>query len=80
MLWVWRVEEVKKEVSVVPGVESIIVNFVAGNTTVRYDKTRLEATDTKCAVRQKSYELAAQKSDQKLNLKEIKQKAKQRHP
>ena len=53
MLWVWRVEEVKKEVSVVPDVESIIVNFVAGNTTVRYDKTRFEAIDNKCAVRQK---------------------------
>ena len=56
MLSVLSVEEVEKRIGEVPGVESVTVNFAAGNATVRYDETRLEATDIKSAVRQKSYE------------------------
>ena len=56
MLSVWNVEEVEKHIGEVPGVESVTVNFAAENATVRYDETRLEATDIKSAVRQKSYE------------------------
>src|SRR5690606_37548322 len=42
-----------------PGVESVTVNFAAGNATVRYDETRLENADIKSAVRQRGYESAA---------------------
>ena len=56
MLSVLSVEEVEKRIGEVPGVESVTVNFAAENATVRYDETRLEATDIKSAVRQKSYE------------------------
>ena len=56
MLSVLSVEEVEKRIGEVPGVESVTVNFAAENATVRYDETRLEATDIKAAVRQKSYE------------------------
>ena len=56
MLSVLSVEEVEKRIGEVPGVESVTVNFAAENATVRYDETRLEASDIKSAVRQKSYE------------------------
>ena len=56
MLSVLSVDEVEKRIGEVPGVESVTVNFAAENATVRYDETRLEATDIKSAVRQKSYE------------------------
>ena len=56
MLSVLSIEEVEKRISEVPGVESVTVNFAAENAMVRYDETRLEATDIKSAVRQKSYE------------------------
>ncbi len=56
MLQVLSVEEVEKRIGEVPGVESVTVNFAAENATVRYDETRLEASDIKAAVRQKSYE------------------------
>ena len=56
MLSVLSVEEVEKRIEEVPGVESATVNFTAENATVRYDETRLEATDIKSSVRQKSYE------------------------
>ncbi len=56
MLSVLSVEEVEKRIGQVQGVESVTVNFAAENATVRYDETRLEATDIKSAVRQKSYE------------------------
>ena len=55
MLSVLSVEEVEKRIGEVPGVESVTVNFAAENATVRYDETRLEASDIKSAVRQKSY-------------------------
>ena len=56
MLSVWSVEEVEKHIGEVSGVESVTVNFAAEIATVRYDETRIEATDIKSAVRQKSYE------------------------
>ena len=56
MLSVLSVDDVEKRIGEVPGVESVTVNFAAENATVRYDETRLEATDIKSAVRQKSYE------------------------
>ena len=42
MLSVLSVDEVEKRIGDVPGVESVTVNFAAGNATVRYDETRLE--------------------------------------
>jgi len=55
MLSVLGVEEVEKRIGEVPGVESVTVNFDAENATVRYDETRLDATNIKTSVRQKSY-------------------------
>ena len=58
MLSVFSVDEVEKRIGEVPGVESVTVNFAAGNATVRFDETRLENTDIKSAVRQRGFELA----------------------
>ena len=51
MLSVFSVDEVEKRIGEVPGVQSVTVNFAAGNATVRNDETQLEATDIKSAVR-----------------------------
>lgn len=59
MLSVFSVDEVEKRIGEVPGVESVTVNFAAGNATVRFDETRLENADIKSAVRQRGFELAA---------------------
>jgi copper chaperone CopZ len=59
MLSVLSVDEVEKRIGEVPGVESVTVNYAAGNVTVRYDETRLEVADIKSAVRQRGYESAA---------------------
>lgn len=59
MLSVFSVEEVEKRIGEVPGVESVTVNFAAGNATVRFDETRLENADIKIAVRQRGYEATA---------------------
>ncbi len=59
MLSVLSVDDVEKRIGEVPGVESVTVNFAAGNATVRYDETRLEVADIKSAVRQRGYESAA---------------------
>ena len=59
MLSVLSVDEVEKRIGEVPGVESVTVNYAAGNATVRYDETRLEIADIKSAVRQRGYESAA---------------------
>ncbi|MDZ4731766.1 MAG: heavy metal translocating P-type ATPase, partial [Xanthomonadales bacterium] len=56
MLSVLSVDEVEKRIGEVPGIESVTVNFAAGNATVRYDETRLEVHDIKSAVRQRGYE------------------------
>ena len=55
MLSVFSVDEVEKRIGEVPGVQSVTVNFSAGNATVRYDETQLEASDIKSAVRQRGY-------------------------
>jgi copper chaperone CopZ len=59
MLSALSVEEVERRIGEVPGVESVTVNYAAGNATVRYDETRLEIADIKSAVRQRGYESAA---------------------
>ncbi|MEP6876982.1 MAG: heavy-metal-associated domain-containing protein [Burkholderiales bacterium] len=59
MLSVFSVDEVEKRIGEVPGVQSVTVNFAAGNATVRYDETQLEATDIKSAVRQRGHDAAA---------------------
>ena len=59
MLSVFSVDEVEKRIGEVPGVQSVTVNFTAGNATVRYDETQLEATDIKSAVRQRGFDQAA---------------------
>ena len=56
MLSVLSLDEVEKRIGEVPGVESVTVNYAAGNATVRYDETRLEIADIKSAVRQSGYE------------------------
>jgi Cu2+-exporting ATPase len=59
MLSLLSVDEVEKRIGEVPGVESVTLNFAAGNATVRYDETRLEIADVKSTVRQRGYEPAA---------------------
>ena len=59
MLSVWSVDDVEQRIGEVPGVESVTVNYAAGNATVRYDETRLEVADIKSAVRQRGSESAA---------------------
>ena len=56
MLTVFSVDEVEKRIGEVPGVESVTVNFAAGNATARYDETRLEIADIKSAVRQRGFD------------------------
>ena len=59
MLSVFSVDEVEKRIGEVPGVESVTVNFAAGNATVRFDETRIESADIKTAVHQRGIEPAA---------------------
>jgi Cu2+-exporting ATPase len=59
MLSVFSVDEVEKRIGEVPGVQSVTVNFAAGNATVRFDETQLEAADIKSAVRQRGFDAAA---------------------
>ena len=56
MLSVLSVVGVEELIGKVPGVESVTMNYAAGNATVRYDETRLEIADIKSAVRQIGYE------------------------
>jgi Cu2+-exporting ATPase len=56
MLSALSLDEVEKRIGEVPGVQSVTVNYAAGNATVRYDETRLEVGDIKSAVRQRGYE------------------------
>jgi Cu2+-exporting ATPase len=53
MLSVWNVEEVEKRIGEVPSVDSVTVNYAAGNATVRYDETRLDIADIRSEVRQR---------------------------
>ena len=59
MLSVLSVQGVEDRIGEVPGVESVTVNFSAGNATVRYDETRLDISDIKSDVRQRGYEEAS---------------------
>ena len=72
MLSVLSVEEIEKRIGEVPGVKSVTVNFAAGNATVRYDKTQLEATDIKSAVRQRGFEPADAAGGSAVKLNEAK--------
>ena len=56
MLSVLSVQGVEDRIGDVPGVESVTVNFSAGNATVRYDETRLNIADIKSDVRQRGYD------------------------
>ena len=56
MLSVLSVVGVEKRIEEVPGVESVTVNFAAGNATVRYDETRLDVGDIKSDIRQRGCE------------------------
>ncbi len=58
MLSVLTVDEVEKRIGKVPGVESVTVNYAAGNATVRYDETRLEVADIKVIVHQRVHQSA----------------------
>ncbi len=59
MLSELSVDEVERRIGEVPGVESVTVNYAAGNATVRYDETRLEIADIRSAVRQRGHESAS---------------------
>lgn len=61
MLSVLSVQGVEERIGEVPGVESVTVNFSAGNASVRYDETRLDISDIKSDVRQRGYDEAAAK-------------------
>lgn len=52
MLSVLSVMDVEKRIGEVPGVESVTVNYAAGNATVRFDETRLSLADIRSDVRQ----------------------------
>jgi len=56
MLSVLSVQGVEERIGDVPGVESVTVNFSAGNATVRYDETRLDIADIRSDVRQRGYD------------------------
>ena len=60
MLSVLTVDEVEKRFGQVPGVASATVNFAAGNATVRYDETLLEAADIKILVHQRGQKSAVE--------------------
>ncbi len=62
MLSVLSVAGVEERIGEVPGVESVTVNFAAGNATVRFDETRLALADIKADVRQRGSDANA-KSD-----------------
>lgn len=59
MLSVLSVVAVETRIGEVPGVESVTVNYAAGNATVRYDETRLDVADIKSAVRQSGHDSVA---------------------
>lgn len=63
MLSVLSVSGVEKRIGGVPGVESVTVNFAAGNATVRFDETRLNLSDIKSNVRQSGYDADAVPTD-----------------
>lgn len=60
MLSVLSVVGVEERIGEVPGVESVTVNFAAGNATARFDETRLDLADIKSDVRQRGSDADAQ--------------------
>ena len=60
MLSILTVDEVEKRFEEVPGVASATVNFAAGNATVRYDETLLDAADIKILVHQRGQKPAGE--------------------
>ena len=60
MLSVLSVVGVEERIGEVPGVESVTVNFAAGNATVRFDETRLDLAAIKSDVRQRGSDTDAQ--------------------
>ena len=60
MLSVLSVAGVEQRIGEVPGVESVTVNFAAGNATVRFDETRLDLADIRSDVRQRGSDADAQ--------------------
>ena len=60
MLSVLSVAGVEERIGEVPGVESVTVNFAAGNATVRFDETRLDVAAIKSDVRQRGSDADAQ--------------------
>ena len=60
MLSVLSVAGVEERIGEVPGVESVTVNFAAGNATVRFDETRLDLADIKSDVRQRGFDADVQ--------------------
>lgn len=60
MLSVLSVAGVEERIGEVPGVESVTVNFAAGNATVRFDETRLDLAAIKSDVRQRGSDANAQ--------------------
>ena len=60
MLSVLSVAGIEERIGEVPGVESVTVNFAAGNATVRFDETRLDLAAIKSDVRQRGSDANAQ--------------------
>ena len=60
MLSVLTVDEVEKRIGEVPSVESVTVNYAAGNATVRYDETRLDVAGIKVIVHQRGPQSAGE--------------------
>jgi Cu2+-exporting ATPase len=56
MLSASSMEDVRKRIGEVPGVESVTVNYAAKNATVHYDETRTELGDIKSSVREQGFE------------------------
>ncbi len=66
LLSVLSVLGVEKRIGLVPGVESVTVNFAAASATVRYDETRLKIADIKSDVRRRGYESGEKLANQNL--------------
>jgi Cu2+-exporting ATPase len=71
MLSVLSVRGVETRIGEVPGVESVTVNFAAGNATVRYDETRLDVADIKSDVRQRGFASAENAQPHPLSVDKI---------
>ncbi len=70
LLSVLTVDEVEERIVKVPGVESATVNYAAGNSTVRYDETRLDVADIKAIVHQREHQSAGESRARHVNAHE----------